>query len=122
MALILVVDDDDIARRVVGGTLQSGGYEVAYASDGDTALELYRRQSFAAVVLDMVMPMKSGLETLRELLDIDADARVIAISGASDGDLVLAKKNGAVATLRKPTGVRDLLSVVQAALTSPGGA
>ena len=116
MAHILVVDDDVVSRRLMGGILESAGHEVAYAGDGASALRLYRTQSFAAVILDVVMPVKNGLETLRELLETDRHARVVMVSGARDGDLALAKELGAIETLQKPTGHEDLLRAVGSAI------
>ncbi len=116
MAHLLVVDDDEIARMIIGGMLESAGHHVTHASDGQVGIDLYRRGSFAGVVLDMVMPVKSGLQVIRELLELDADARIVTLSGVSDGDLALAKEVGAIASLRKPIERTELLEAVRLAL------
>jgi DNA-binding response OmpR family regulator len=116
MARILVVDDDDVARLLVGELLETGGYGVAYAADGDTALALYREQPFAAVVLDVVMPGLSGLDTLRALRELDTDVRVIMVSGARDADLMLARDLGAIATLPKPIDHAELLGAIRSVI------
>ena len=119
MAHLLVVDDDEIARMILGGMLESADHQVTYASDGQIAVDLYRQGTFAAVVLDMVMPVKSGLQTIRELLQLDPDARIVTVSGVSDGDLALAIEIGAIKVLRKPIERTELLEAVRYALERP---
>jgi CheY-like chemotaxis protein len=119
MAHLLVVDDDEIARMILGGMLESAGHQVTYASDGQVAVDLYRQGTFAAVVLDMVMPVKSGLQTIRELVKLDPDTRIVTVSGASDGDLALAKDVGALGVLHKPIERVELLEAVRSALERP---
>lgn len=116
MARILVVDDDDVARLVIGEILETGGHDVVDAADGDTALELYRRQPFDVVVLDVVMPGTSGLDTLRALRELDTDVRVIMVSGARGADLMLARDLGAIATLPKPIDHAELLGAIRSVI------
>lgn len=64
---VLVVDDDPASRYIARSALAGGPYEVVEAADGPTALAAVRRESTAAVVLDLVMPGMSGLEVLDRL-------------------------------------------------------
>ena len=111
--LILVVDDEQTIREMAKDILTSKGYEVLLAPDGVEALEVYRMHwgRIGLVLLDMIMPKMSGLETFRRLLGIDRRARVLLCSGYSENDQVqTAIREGAVGLLSKPFSVTELLA------------
>ena len=85
---------------------------------------MYREQRPDLVLTDIFMPEKEGLETISELGLLDPAVRVIAISGGGNmgilNPLPMAAKLGAVRTLAKPFGRRELLEAVAAALEDPG--
>jgi CheY-like chemotaxis protein len=116
---ILVVDDEGIVRETVRAILETLGYEVRTASDGDDALALYREQAetIDLVILDLSMPAMDGRDCLRALLELDASARVLVSTGhAIDGggdDLLAA---GALGLLQKPYIAQELGDAVAAAL------
>src|SRR5271170_3863683 len=64
---LLVVDDDAAVRRALHTTLYGLGFDIAEAAGGDEALALCRIVRYDAVLLDVNMPGKSGIETCREL-------------------------------------------------------
>ena len=64
MAKVLVVDDDPATRLTVQRFLHDAGYNVVVATDGDEALKLYRVAPADAVLTDIVMPGKEGMETI----------------------------------------------------------
>ena len=70
------------------------------------------------VLTDIVMPRKDGIETIRELRQLNADIRVIAMTGVRDrhNRLVAARSLGAHRTLMKPFGLEELLAAVRATL------
>jgi CheY-like chemotaxis protein len=80
---ILIVDDEDLVLRMAGSVLGEAGYEVLSASNGSEALDVYAAQSarIDAVLLDMMMPVMGGEETLEHLAARWPDATVIATSG-----------------------------------------
>ena len=82
---ILLVDDEAMIRNLGRTILQRYGYHVLLAEDGQEALEIYRREqsSIDLVILDLTMPRLSGRDTLRQLLQIDPDVRVLFSSGYS---------------------------------------
>jgi DNA-binding response OmpR family regulator len=80
---ILVVDDEPNIREVVGQYLRRDGYEVVVAADGEEALEQYRRSRPDLVVLDLMLPKKSGLEVCRRL---GAEGRVPLIMLTARGE------------------------------------
>ena len=85
MPRILVIEDNDAVRRMVGRVLVDEGYEVQEAADGSAGLNAYREQPSDLVITDIVMPDTEGLETIRELCRYDPPAKIIAMSSAGTG-------------------------------------
>ena len=86
---VLIADDAAYMREMLRDILTSGGYEiVAEASDGEEAVAAYREHSPDLVTLDIVMPRKSGLEALREILAGDPGACVVMCSALGQDALV----------------------------------
>ncbi|MDJ0893667.1 MAG: response regulator [Alphaproteobacteria bacterium] len=117
---ILVIDDDDEYRAVTCQMLESAGFHVRQAPDGDSGITLYKSEPADLVITDILMPEKEGLETIIELRREDPTAKIIAISGGSLDPhldhLDYAQKLGAQAILRKPFRRQDLVALVRAAL------
>ena len=115
---VLVIDDDTEVRRVVHGLLESAGFKVVSAPDGAQALAMLQHRMVDAVLCDIFMPNKEGIETCSELRRRYPALRVVAMSGASgaSGYLRAAEKLGAVASLHKPFTGQELVAVVQGAL------
>jgi two-component system cell cycle sensor histidine kinase/response regulator CckA len=80
---VLLVDDDSMVRDVVKEILESGGYMVMSAADGDEALEIYQRHasSIDLVVLDFNLPQKNGAQVVKELAIAQCNAPVLLMSG-----------------------------------------
>ncbi len=121
---ILVVDDEEAVRSVVGMILEGSGYTVITAADGIEGVELFRAHAgrIALVVLDMTMPRMDGDETYRQMRAIRPDVRVILSSGYSEADAVnrFTGKNLA-GFIQKPYRARDLLDKVNAILSAGMG-
>jgi two-component system response regulator AtoC len=116
---ILVGEDELEVRGYLEMALRCLGYSVELAQDGDEVLSLLQssRNSFAAVLLDLVMPCRDGLETLVEIRRISPDLPIIIVSGASStANVVSAMKNGASDFLRKPVAHEDLQQAIARAL------
>jgi two-component system chemotaxis response regulator CheY len=118
MARVLVVDDAAFMRKVLTDALTSGGHEVVgEAGDGDAALVAYQDLQPDLVTLDITMPAKDGLATLRELVDIDPTARVVICSALGQESKVLdAIKAGAKDFVVKPFERDRLLGAVDKAV------
>ena len=122
--VILVVDDEDVVRRVHQRVLERSGYEVWLASDGVEALRQQRQNPgrIRAVILDMTMPRMSGVECLRALRETDPGLPIVLSSGYETGEAVvlLEEKDQPSGFLQKPFRPRDLLGVLQEVLqTAP---
>ncbi len=80
---ILLVDDEELVRKIAARLLSHLGYEVVMACDGREAVDYYRQHSseVALVILDMIMPQMSGRECFRELRAINPQVKTVLISG-----------------------------------------
>lgn len=120
MANILVIDDEEGVRQVVAKVLEREGHKVTEASDGKVALSLMRDAHPDLVVCDLFMPEMDGVEVLRKLRRDHPQLSVVAISGGGyQGQVQLldvAKKLGAVAVLKKPFELSELVGAVNRAL------
>ncbi len=87
---VLIADDAVFMREMLRDILTEAGFEiVAEASNGEEAIERYRESEPDLVTLDIVMPRKSGLETLRELVALDEHAAVVMCSALGQEALVM---------------------------------
>jgi two-component system response regulator AtoC len=116
---VLVGEDELEVRGYFQMALRCLGYGVELAQDGDEVLSLLRspRYDVHAVLLDVMMPNRDGLETLREIRSIRPELPVIMVSGAtSPTNVVTAMKGGAVDFLCKPVTHDDLRKAIGRAL------
>ena len=115
---ILVTEDEAELRDFIQTGLRCRGYKVDGASDGEEALTyIHSGKPVGAVLLDILMPRKNGLDTLREIRAYDPDLPVIMLSGASSTkNVVEAMRIGATDFIAKPVIVEDLRRAVKAAL------
>lgn len=115
--LVLVVDDDDIIRRVVRTVLEADDFEVVEARDGDEAIQKVSTDHPLVVVLDVMMPGLDGVEVCRR---VRADGtRVLMLTARDDADVEQASKDaGADGFLAKPFSSVELLDKVEQ-LTRP---
>jgi CheY-like chemotaxis protein len=117
---ILVIEDHDDTRDVLDVLLRTEGYDVTLACDGEDGLDKYRRRRAEIVLVDVFMPRKNGIDTIRELIREHPDAVCIAMS--ADGDplrrnaLEFAREAGARLTLRKPIEPWVLLRTLEGAV------
>jgi len=86
---ILIVDDEEGIRKVLGISLSDMGYIVISAENGETALELFRNIKPQIVLTDIKMPNMDGIELLRCLKKEAPDTEVIMITGHGDIDLAI---------------------------------
>lgn len=113
---ILVIDDEDSLRMVIGQMLGNAGYRVLTAETGEEALDLYQQEadSICAVVMDLMLPDMYGTQCLQSLLKTNPQAKVIVCSGyAGVGETEAILEKGAKACLAKPITLDQLASAVR---------
>lgn len=108
-AHVLVVDDEGAIRYSVSKTLQRIGYQVDEAASGEEALDLIAKREYEVILTDIRMPGVTGVELLKRIKDISADAIVILMTGfASLGTAVESLRLGAHDYLIKPSSSQDI--------------
>jgi two-component system, NtrC family, response regulator AtoC len=116
---ICIVEDDPEVRNYLEMALVCQGYAVEAVQDGEELLAYlqYANAKVSAVLLDLIMPRKDGMETLREIRTLYTDLPVVMISGASSPlNVVEAMRSGATNFLGKPVSPEDLRSVLEKTL------
>jgi len=111
---ILVIDDEEVMRDVLGSLLTEAGYQVTLARDGPEGLALARRGGFAAAIVDVMLPEMGGLEVLDELKKVDSDLVVLMITAfASLETAITAMKKGAFDYVAKPFKHEEVLHILK---------
>lgn len=122
MPKILVIDDDDIVRHMVCGSLRKAGFQVSEARNGNEGVKRAEAESPGLVITDILMPDKEGIETILEIKAANKDIKIIAMSGGGSTQnmtfLDMAKKVGAQRVLSKPFKPAELLEAVKGVLAS----
>jgi DNA-binding response OmpR family regulator len=114
MARILIIDDNESIRALLRQALEQAGHETVEASDGRVGVRLFMMTPFDLVITDMVMPEQEGIESIRQIRDLDRMTPIIAISGAGAASkyLELASELGATLIFEKPIRLPALLEAV----------
>ncbi|MDB4938498.1 MAG: Chemotaxis protein CheV [Labilithrix sp.] len=117
--LVLVVDDTEDNRAIFGLCLEDGGFEVAYAFDGEDALAKVESEKPALIIMDLAMPRMDGWEATRRIKANPATKHipVLVVTGTTTGDAVArAKDSGADDVCMKPCRAEELLAKVRGLL------
>ncbi len=118
--LVLVVDDSRDARDVYSEYLETCGFRVLTAEDGEEAVRIARREWPAAIVMDLAMPNVDGFEAIRRLRadPITADIPIAAVSAYAFGEPRAARDAGADMCLSKPCLPPQVARVVRAMIAA----
>jgi DNA-binding response OmpR family regulator len=117
---ILVVDDDESILKVVRYALEQEGYEVHTTGDGAAAEALFAQVSPALVILDVMLPGKSGLDIARDLRSRSGVPIIMLSARADEVDRILGLEFGADDYVTKPFSPRELVSRVKGLLRRAG--
>jgi DNA-binding NtrC family response regulator len=113
MAKILVIDDDAAIRDVIFQLLQDGGHTLTMAENGREGVALFRANRPDLVITDIIMPEQEGIETLKQIRQIQPDAKVVVVSGGgrlgNEPYLDVARAMGALDTIEKPFDPDDFI-------------
>ena len=116
-ARVLVVDDEKAILEMVARQLTACGHECATASDATVALDFISRNEFDLMLLDILMPDKSGVELLIDVKDRYPDVAVVMMTGVVDtSTAVKAMREGAFDYVTKPVDLNELTTRIDRAL------
>jgi len=114
---VLVVDDEEVMRDVLGRVLGQAGYDVSFAETGTQGVELVRRGSYAAAIVDVMLPEMGGLEALEEIKKHDPEMAVLMITAFASMEMAIdAIKKGAFYFVPKPFDNQQLLHILASGL------
>jgi CheY-like chemotaxis protein len=109
---VLLVDDNEDARELLGGLLEMQGYQIEVSGDAPEALEIAARWQPQIIVLDLGLPGIDGWELARQLRQLDglAQVRIIALTGyGSERDRDRSREAGIDTHLLKPVEISQLV-------------
>jgi PAS domain S-box-containing protein len=109
---VLLAEDDAIVRKVTGEILREYGYRVVEAADGEEAVRKYRenREDIRLLILDMIMPGKTGRQACTEIRTLDPGVKAIFVSGYTDKEII-PKEDGDFVS--KPVTPGELLAKIR---------
>ncbi|MBP7868259.1 MAG: response regulator transcription factor [Acidobacteria bacterium] len=117
MARILVIEDDPAIRMGLEAGLSADGHEVKTAGDGEKGLQAARREGIDLILLDLMLPRKSGEDICRELRAAGVRTPIIMLTSKKEEiDKVVGLELGADDYVTKPFGMRELQARVRAVL------
>jgi len=113
---LLLVDDEKDFIESLAERLELREFDVKTALNGDDAVNLINKNGFDVIVLDVKMPGKSGIETLKEIKNINQLSQVIMLTGhATVESAIQGMKLGAYDYIMKPTVTEDLIELIKKA-------
>ncbi len=120
---VLLMDDEEMVRAVVGEMLKMVGHDVECAKDGEEAIELFRKAKeaenpFSAVIVDLNVPNgMGGRETVEQLRKIDSNVKAVVSSGYPDDPIMTNfREYGFLAVISKPFRVSELSDALRLAV------
>ncbi len=113
---ILVVDDDDALREMVGLVLSSNGYQPVFASDGISAVEVFKQNSPDLVLLDIMLPGQSGIDVCNQIRAVSGVPIIMLTAKGDTDDVVVGLEAGADDYVVKPHNGAELVARVRARL------
>lgn len=112
---ILVIDDEDVIRELMGEILDMLGYEPILCGSPVEAIKLFtnRHKEISLVFMDMMMPEISGRQLYQEFIKIDASKKVIVLSGYSmEHETKKLIEDGVTAFIQKPVSIKELSKII----------
>ncbi len=111
---ILIVDDEEIQRKALGGFLNKKGFETDMAGSFEEAIELVKNKMYDVAIVDMRLGKASGLELLEKIREISPLTKVIIVTAYGTIDTaVYSMKEGAIDFLTKPINLQELFALIK---------
>jgi YesN/AraC family two-component response regulator len=116
MKRILLIDDEELIRLTLEDALEYAGYEVETAVNGEDGYQQQKAKPFDIIITDILMPVKEGIQTIKQIHAEWPDTPIIAISGGGKNHntdyLNTALEIGARQVLSKPFTEEDMLDAI----------
>lgn len=111
---VLICDDSILARKQIKDIISvTGNPTIFEASNGETAIEIYKQHKPDLVFLDIVMPKKDGNIAIEEIMSFDKDAKIVIVSSVgTQSQLKCALESGAVDFIQKPINKIQIIDAV----------
>ncbi len=117
---ILVIDDEAAIGTMVEDYLEAQGYKVDWASDGPSGLDVFRRTHPDLIILDLMLPGRSGLDVCRDIRALSSVPVIMLTAKSEEIDRVVGLELGADDYVTKPFSLRELAARVRAVLRRTG--
>ncbi len=114
--LLLIVEDDEALRKMVDAHLSADGFQTIQARNGDEAVALWKEKQPGLIILDIMLPGKSGLEVLKEIRSRGTTPVIMLTARADEIDKLLGLEMGADDYITKPFSPRELTARIKAVL------
>lgn len=118
---ILICDDEDVLRKLVRASLARGDYELVEARDGEEAVEMAKAERPQLILLDMMMPRRTGLQVLQQIRaddQLSATPVIMLSARTQENDRLAVADAGATLFLPKPFRPSDLAALVATTLAA----
>ena len=113
-ANILIVEDDALIRWSLSRDLKNEGYDISLASSGEEALEKFEEELPDLILLDIVLPGINGIEVLKKIRELDAEAPVVMMTALEEVQTaVTAMKLGAYDYVSKPFKLEEVRKKIE---------
>lgn len=116
MARLLVVDDEEKIREMLGKYATHEGHDVSFASNGLEALKLFEKNDFDLVILDVMMPEMDGYETLKKMKEIKDVPCIFLTALGQEYDRIYGFDIGAEDYVTKPFSLKELMMRIKVIL------
>ena len=113
MATVLVIDDDQTSRMVIGIAVEEIGHQATYAMDGEEGVQMIKANAYDVVFMDLAMPNKNGLLAIQEIIEEFPGTKIVAVSGKDTEMLERAVEYGALKALTKPVSPKLVQDTVE---------
>jgi two-component system alkaline phosphatase synthesis response regulator PhoP len=118
---VMIVDDEPHIRRLIQVNLERAGYKTVQASDGQQCLDDVAKEHPDLILLDWMMPIKDGMETIRELQADDETVGIPVVfltAKGQDDDIFKGWNSGAWSYITKPFNPREVLTFIDRIMLS----
>lgn len=119
---ILIVDDEEAIRNLLNDSLSGLGYNIIKASNGEEAINLYlsNKDTIDLVILDLIMPVMGGEETLIRLREINPDVKVLIATGYGVSETLkdILRERGISGFINKPFNIAEISEMIKTVLST----